>query len=217
MSFELILFIGGPVDWEGGPVDWRAEEKWMGDIGYYYWILLLLLSVFKPWWWLEPGNIPGRCPVDPLRLKKKKYCQHGDCIFFHVDCVGKVPIILSILISIGFSSSSNSNHSHSCCQQPPSTPPPTLPPTLGRTNNWTRSIPAFIGQDKNCHQYDASDNSIDSGDQQFSTSAKFSIGWCLACTSLWLLANLKLELILPVTNIQKEQKCKASERPSGNI
>ena len=39
----MIMFIagpvdweGGPVDWEGGPVDWRAEEKWMGDIGYYY-------------------------------------------------------------------------------------------------------------------------------------------------------------------------------------
>ena len=37
----MILFIGGPVDWEGGPVDWeggpgdwRAWETWMGDIGY---------------------------------------------------------------------------------------------------------------------------------------------------------------------------------------
>ena len=36
----MILFIGGPVDWEegpvdweGGPVDWRAWETWMGDIG----------------------------------------------------------------------------------------------------------------------------------------------------------------------------------------
>ena len=53
----MIMFIAGPVDWEagpvdweGGPVDWRAEEKWMGDIGYYYWILSLLSSVFKPWW-----------------------------------------------------------------------------------------------------------------------------------------------------------------------
>ena len=31
---NMILFIGGPVDWEGGPVDWRAWETWMGDIGY---------------------------------------------------------------------------------------------------------------------------------------------------------------------------------------
>ena len=31
---EMILFIGGPVDWEGGPVDWRAWETLMGDIGY---------------------------------------------------------------------------------------------------------------------------------------------------------------------------------------
>ena len=31
----MILFIGGPVDWEGGPVDWRAWETWMGDIGYH--------------------------------------------------------------------------------------------------------------------------------------------------------------------------------------
>ena len=30
----MILFIGGPVDWEGGPIDWRAWETWMGDIGY---------------------------------------------------------------------------------------------------------------------------------------------------------------------------------------
>ena len=30
----MILFIGGPVDWEGGPVDWRAWETWMGDIRY---------------------------------------------------------------------------------------------------------------------------------------------------------------------------------------
>ena len=37
----MILFIGGPVDWEGGPVDWeggpidwRAWETWMRDIGY---------------------------------------------------------------------------------------------------------------------------------------------------------------------------------------
>ena len=29
---NMILFIGGPVDWEGGPVDWRACETWMGDI-----------------------------------------------------------------------------------------------------------------------------------------------------------------------------------------
>ena len=34
MSFELILFIGGPVDWEGGPLDWRVWETWMGDVGY---------------------------------------------------------------------------------------------------------------------------------------------------------------------------------------
>ena len=32
---DMILFIGGPVDWEGGPVDWRAWETWMGDIGYH--------------------------------------------------------------------------------------------------------------------------------------------------------------------------------------
>ena len=34
---EMILFIGGPVDWEGGPVDWGVVgiwETWMGDIGY---------------------------------------------------------------------------------------------------------------------------------------------------------------------------------------
>ena len=37
---EMILFIGGPVDWEGGPVDWGvcvgggAWETWLGDIGY---------------------------------------------------------------------------------------------------------------------------------------------------------------------------------------
>ena len=37
----MILFIGGPVDWEGGPVDWeggpvdwRAWETWTGNIGY---------------------------------------------------------------------------------------------------------------------------------------------------------------------------------------
>ena len=33
----MILFIGGPVDWDGGPVDWGvggAWETWMGDIGY---------------------------------------------------------------------------------------------------------------------------------------------------------------------------------------
>ena len=30
----MILFIGGPVDWEGGPIDWRAWETWMVDIGY---------------------------------------------------------------------------------------------------------------------------------------------------------------------------------------
>ena len=30
---DMILFIGGPVDWEGGPVDWWAWETWMGDIG----------------------------------------------------------------------------------------------------------------------------------------------------------------------------------------
>ena len=30
----MILFIGGPVDWEGEPVDWQAWETWMGDIGY---------------------------------------------------------------------------------------------------------------------------------------------------------------------------------------
>ena len=37
----MILFIGGPVDWEGGPVDWeggpvdwRAWETGMGDFGY---------------------------------------------------------------------------------------------------------------------------------------------------------------------------------------
>ena len=30
----MILFIGGPVDWEGGPIDWRSWETWMGDIGY---------------------------------------------------------------------------------------------------------------------------------------------------------------------------------------
>ena len=29
---DMILFIGGPVDWEGGPVDWRTWETWMGDI-----------------------------------------------------------------------------------------------------------------------------------------------------------------------------------------
>ena len=29
----MILFIGGPVDWEGGPVDWGAWETWVGDIG----------------------------------------------------------------------------------------------------------------------------------------------------------------------------------------
>ena len=32
---NMILFIGGPVDWEGGPVDWRAWETWVGDIGYH--------------------------------------------------------------------------------------------------------------------------------------------------------------------------------------
>ena len=31
---NVILFIGGRVEWEGGPVDWRAWETWMGDIGY---------------------------------------------------------------------------------------------------------------------------------------------------------------------------------------
>ena len=31
---DMILFIGGPVDWEEGPVDWQAWETWMGDIGY---------------------------------------------------------------------------------------------------------------------------------------------------------------------------------------
>ena len=31
---DMILFIGGPVDWEGGPVDWRAWETWMGEIKY---------------------------------------------------------------------------------------------------------------------------------------------------------------------------------------
>ena len=38
----MILFVGGPVDWEGGPVDWEWEpvdwpawETWMGDIGYH--------------------------------------------------------------------------------------------------------------------------------------------------------------------------------------
>ena len=31
----MILFIGGPVDWEGGSIDWRAWETWMGDIGYH--------------------------------------------------------------------------------------------------------------------------------------------------------------------------------------
>ena len=35
----MILFIGGPVDWEGGPVDWGVGgwdvwETWVGDIGY---------------------------------------------------------------------------------------------------------------------------------------------------------------------------------------
>ena len=30
----MILFIGGPVDWEGGPLDWRVWETWMGDVGY---------------------------------------------------------------------------------------------------------------------------------------------------------------------------------------
>ena len=32
---NMILFVGGPVDWEGGSVDWRAWETWMGDIGYH--------------------------------------------------------------------------------------------------------------------------------------------------------------------------------------
>ena len=31
---DMILFIGGPVDWEGGPADWWAWETWMGDIEY---------------------------------------------------------------------------------------------------------------------------------------------------------------------------------------
>ena len=32
----MILFIGGPVDWEGGPVNWGVGagmgDTWMGDI-----------------------------------------------------------------------------------------------------------------------------------------------------------------------------------------
>ena len=30
---DMILFIGGPVDWEEGLVDWRAWETSIGDIG----------------------------------------------------------------------------------------------------------------------------------------------------------------------------------------
>ena len=29
---HMILFIGGPVDWEGGPVDWRAWETGWGTL-----------------------------------------------------------------------------------------------------------------------------------------------------------------------------------------
>ena len=29
---DMILFIGGPVDWEGGPVDWRAWETGWGTL-----------------------------------------------------------------------------------------------------------------------------------------------------------------------------------------
>ena len=29
---EMILFIGGPVDWEGGPVDWGMGGGGMGDM-----------------------------------------------------------------------------------------------------------------------------------------------------------------------------------------
>ena len=31
---DMILLIGGPVDWEGRPVDWRAWETWIGEIKY---------------------------------------------------------------------------------------------------------------------------------------------------------------------------------------
>ena len=30
---DMILFIGGPVDWEEGLVDWRGWETSIGDIG----------------------------------------------------------------------------------------------------------------------------------------------------------------------------------------
>ena len=42
---DMILFIGGPVDWEGEPVDWQAWETWMGDIGYRGRVCVTLLSL----------------------------------------------------------------------------------------------------------------------------------------------------------------------------
>ena len=37
IGLEIILFIGGPLDWKGGPLDWGVGgtwETWMGDIRY---------------------------------------------------------------------------------------------------------------------------------------------------------------------------------------
>ena len=35
---EMILFIGGPVDWEGGPVDWGMGGRRHGRHGWGHWI-----------------------------------------------------------------------------------------------------------------------------------------------------------------------------------